>query len=419
MEKYRISSILISLLLVCAMAVNFTGCTANEEQTKNLMTNVKANNTEVSDDISSQNQSYTDFAMRLFKESEESGKNTLISPFSVFCALAMTANGAKADTLEQMESVLGMTAEEMNQYVYGYMKKLPQNEKCKLSLANSIWLNDENNFAVNNNFLQTNADYYGADIYTSPFNEKTCGDINNWVQQNTDEMIPEILDEISADAVMYLVNALAFDAEWDENYEKEQVRKEIFTREDGTEQNAEFMHSSEGTYLKDKNAVGFMKYYSGSKYAFAAMLPDEGTSLSDYVKSLTGESVSSVLAKPQYETVLASVPKFETEYNARMTETLKEMGMTKAFDMNGADFGGIGNSDSGKIYISRVLHKTFISVGEMGTKAGAASAAESKCGSAMEDEIKEIYLNRPFVYMIADCENNIPLFIGTVTDVAQ
>lgn len=383
------------------------------------MANVKARNPEVSDDIRSQHQSYTDFAVRLFKESEESGKNTLISPFSVFCALAMTANGAKEDTLEQMESILGMTAEEMNQYIYSYMKKLPQDEKCKLSLANSIWLNDGNNFTANNDFLQKNADYYGADMYTSLFNEKTCNDINSWVKQNTDKMIPEILDEISADAVMYLVNALAFDAEWDENYEKEQVKKEIFTKEDGTEQRSEFMHSSEGTYLKDKHAVGFMKYYSGCKYAFAAMLPNEGTSLFDYVKSLTGESVSAMLSEAQYETVFASIPKFETEYNAQMSETLKEMGMIKAFDRNGADFSGIGNSDNGKIYISRVLHKTFISVGEMGTKAGAASAVELKCGSAMEDELKEIYLNRPFAYMIIDCENNIPLFIGTVTDVNQ
>lgn len=383
------------------------------------MANVKARNPEVSDDIRSQHQSYTDFAVRLFKESEESGKNTLISPFSVFCALAMMANGAKEDTLEQMESILGMTAEEMNQYIYSYMKKLPQDEKCKLSLANSIWLNDGNNFMANNDFLQKNADYYGADMYTSLFNEKTCNDINSWVKQNTDKMIPEILDEISADAVMYLVNALAFDAEWDENYEKEQVKKEIFTKEDGTEQRSEFMHSSEGTYLKDKNAVGFMKYYSGCKYAFAAMLPNEGTSLFDYVKSLTGESVSAMLSEAQYETVFASIPKFETEYNAQMSETLKEMGMIKAFDRNGADFSGIGNSDNGKIYISRVLHKTFISVGEMGTKAGAASAVELKCGSAMEDELKEIYLNRPFAYMIIDCENNIPLFIGTVTDVNQ
>lgn len=419
MKKYRIGSIIICLLLVCAVAINFTGCTANGGQPVNLTENVEANETEVSDDISFQNQSYTDFAVRLFKESEESDKNILISPFSVFCALAMTANGAKGETLEQMESVLGMTAEEMNRYIYSYMKNLPQEEKCKLSLADSIWLNDENNFSVNNDFLQTNADYFGADVYTSPFNEKTLGRINDWVNENTDKMIPEILDEISPDAVMYLVNALAFDAEWDENYEKDRVREEIFTKEDGTEQSAEFMHSSEGAYLKDKNAVGFMKYYSGYKYAFAAMLPDEGTSLSDYVKSLNGKTISTMLETKQDETVFASIPKFETEYSVQMSETLKKMGMIKAFDMNGADFSGLGNSDRGKIYISRVLHKTFISVGEMGTKAGAASAVELKCGSAMEDEIKEIYLNRPFVYMIIDCENNIPLFIGTVTDIVQ
>ena len=415
--KTRISLVIISLLLVCAMAVNLTGCTM-EVQAKDLMAGITPNQVNALDDLSSQNADVTDFAIRLFKASEERGKNTLISPLSVLCALAMTANGAEEETLAQMEEVLGMTTEELNLYLYSYMQNLPQGEKYKLSLANSIWFTEDERFTVNQDFLQTNADYYGADIYKAPFNDQTCKDINNWVKQNTDEMIPEILDEIPADAIMYLVNALAFEAEWSEIYEKQQVRDGKFTKEDGTKQDVELMYGVEGTYLEDENATGFKKYYKGGKYAFVAMLPNEGVSVSDYVASLNGESLNTLLNNTQHTTVHTAIPKFETEYNVEMSAILKDMGMTKAFDIYNADFEGLGTSTAGNIFINSVLHKTFISVGEKGTKAGAATIVEMNDGAAAEpQEPKEVYLDRPFVYMLIDCETNIPFFIGTVMDV--
>ena len=415
--KTRISLVIISLLLVCAMAVNLTGCTM-EVQAKDLMEGITPNQVNALDDLSSQKADVTDFAIRLFKASEERGKNTLISPLSVLCALAMTANGAEEETLAQMEEVLGMTTEELNLYLYSYMQNLPQGEKYKLSLANSIWFTEDERFTVNQDFLQTNADYYGADIYKAPFNDQTCKDINNWVKQNTDEMIPEILDEIPADAIMYLVNALAFEAEWSEIYEKQQVRDGKFTKEDGTKQDVELMYGVEGTYLEDENATGFKKYYKGGKYAFVAMLPNEDVSVSDYVASLNGESLNTLLNNTQHTTVHTAIPKFETEYNVEMSAILKDMGMTKAFDIYNADFEGLGTSTAGNIFINSVLHKTFISVGEKGTKAGAATIVEMNDGAAAEpQEPKEVYLDRPFVYMLIDCENNIPFFIGTMMDV--
>jgi len=415
--KTRISLVIISLLLVCAMAVNLTGCTM-EVQAKDLMDGITPNQVNALDDLGSQNADVTDFAIRLFKASEESGKNTLISPLSVLCALAMTANGAEEETLAQMEEVLGMTTEELNLYLYSYMQNLPQGEKYKLSLANSIWFTEDERFTVNQDFLQTNANYYGADIYKAPFDKQTLKDINNWVKQNTDEMIPEILDQIPAEAIMYLVNALAFEAEWSEIYEKHQVKDGEFTKEDGTKQDVKFMYGSEGTYLEDEKATGFMKRYKGGKYAFVAMLPNEGVSVSEYIASLDGESLNALLANPQYGTVYTSIPKFETEYTVEMSEILKSMGMTEAFDMYNADFEGLGTSTGGNIYISRVLHKTFISVGEKGTKVGAATIVEMRDGAAAEPtEPKEVYLDRPFVYMLVDCENNIPFFIGTMMDV--
>ena len=415
--KTRISLVIISLLLVCAMAVNLTGCTM-EVQAKDLMDGITPNQVNALDDLGSQNADVTDFAIRLFKASEESGKNTLISPLSVLCALAMTANGAEEETLAQMEEVLGMTTEELNLYLYSYMQNLPQGEKYKLSLANSIWFTDDERFTVNLDFLQTNADYYGADIYKAPFDKQTLKDINNWIEEKTDGMIKDALDDIPSAALMYLINALAFDAEWMTIYEKHQVRDGEFTKEDGTKQDVEFMYGTEGTYLEDEKATGFKKYYKGGKYAFVAMLPNEGVSVSEYVDSLTGESLNVLLTNPQNTTVYTSMPKFETGYSVEMSELLGSMGMTDAFSAESANFKSLGTSSAGNIFINRVLHKTYISVGEKGTRAAAVTIVEPGDGAAMEpEEPKEVYLDRPFVYMLVDCENNIPFFIGTMMDV--
>jgi serpin B len=233
-------------------------------------------------------------------------------------------------------------------------------------------------------------------------------------------MIPEVLDEIPPEAVMYLVNALAFEAEWADIYEKNQVRDGTFTKEDGTKQSAEFMYSDEYSYLEDEKATGFMKYYRGSKYAFVALLPNEGVTVSEYLNSIDGETLSALLSAPKGNSVQAAIPKFETEYSTEVSEMLKSMGMSLAFDEDNADFSGLGSSSAGNIYINRVIHKTFISVAEKGTKAGATTVIEmADKSAAAPDEIKRVYLDRPFVYMLVDCENNIPFFIGTMMDIEK
>ena len=416
MKKQKFLLTLWSVLLVCAMAINLTGCTS-QVQAKNLVENMTPKDVEPTTDLSSQNDAVTDFALRLFQNTNTTTENTLISPLSVLCALSMTANGANAKTLEEMEQVLGMTPEDLNQYLYTYVRNLPQGENYKLSLANSIWFTDDERFTVREDFLQTLTDYYRADVYAAPFDNQTCKDINNWVEENTDGMIPEILDQIPPNAVMYLINALAFDARWSETYKKYQVREGDFTKEDGTIQKADFMYSTEHSYLEDDRATGFVKYYKGGKYAFVALLPKDGIDLSQYISSLTGDALHDLLNEPAYTTVYTSIPKFESEYSVEMSEILKAMGMTSAFDPATADFTDLGSSTAGNIYINRVLHKTYISVEEEGTKAAAVTAVEPGDGAAIEqEEPKEVYLDRPFVYMLIDCENNIPFFMGTMTD---
>lgn len=404
--------------VIIAVSLLFCGCN-DVIGSPNLMTDVSAGEVSETPLSAPESASLTDFALRLFKAGNEDGENTLISPLSVLAALSMTANGAKGVTLAEMEAVLGMPVNRLNGYMHSYMNSLPSGEKYKLSLANSIWFTDDSRFTVNEDFLQTNADYFGADIYRSPFDNSTLKDINLWVDQKTDGMIPEILDEIPEAAVMYLINALAFEAEWMEIYTKDSVSTNTFTTADGTSQQVEFMYSTESGYFEDENATGFIKYYKDRKYAFVALLPNEGITVTEYVNSLDGESLASMLADPINSKVKVSIPKFETEYDTEMSEILFEMGMKKAFNGFEADFSALGTSTAGNIFISRVLHKTFISVGEKGTKAGATTAVEMQDECAPEfEETKKVYLDRPFVYMLIDCENSIPFFIGTLNEIS-
>ena len=406
------------LTLVLAMAA-FAAC--NTPQSDDLMQDVKANpdtaqNVELFDVSDA---AVADFAVRLFKESMVDGENTLISPLSVLVGLAMTANGADNQTLLQMEAVLGMPIEQLNSWISTYMKNLPAEETYKLSLANSIWLKDTNSFTVNEDFLQINADYYSAGIYKAPFDDSTLKEINQWVEDNTDGMIKDILDDIPGAAIMYLINALAFDAEWQKIYNENQIRDGQFTTEDGTKREVELMYSSENKYLEDDKATGFIKYYKDCKYAFAALLPNEGVTVSEYIASLNGEHLNEMLANAEQSVVSAAIPKFETEYKVEMKNVLINMGMSDAFSDTLADFSKMGGSTEGNICISRVIHQTYINVDGKGTKAGAATVVEMKAESVMVEmqPPKEVFLDRPFVYMLIDCETNLPFFIGTMMDV--
>ena len=409
---------LIALMLVLAFSLGLTAC--SQGSSEDLMKDVPAKAVDVLPDMDAGAAAAADFGVRLFQTSMEEGENTLISPLSVLYALAMTANGADGETLAQMEQVLGMDVDNLNSYMLAYLDLLPESKDYKMSLANSIWFKDDPDFIVEQSFLQTNADYYGAGAYKAAFDEGTRNDINNWVKEHTDGMIPEIIDEIPDEAIMYLVNALAFDAKWEDEYEEHQIREGRFTMEDGTRQDVDMMHSEEHTYLEDDVATGFIKYYKDRRFAFVAMLPNEGVTVSQYVDSLTGEHLRELLNNPQDVTVFASIPKFETEYSIEMSEVLQEMGMTDAFDWRVADFSRLGtyNVDGMNIFINRVIHKTFISVSEQGTRAGAATVVELAPGSAApEIEYKEVILDRPFVYMLIDCETNLPFFIGTMMNV--
>ncbi|HOJ47246.1 MAG TPA: serpin family protein [Bacillota bacterium] len=401
---------LISLLLFAAGLMNLTSCSL-EVQASDLMKDIPANDVKgkQSDDRFIANSA--SFSIELFKKSVEKGKNTLISPVSVLLALAMTANGADNGTLNQMQTVLGkdIPIDELNEYLYYYVKKLPNGDKAKLNIANSIWF--RNDLTVEKDFLQKNADYYKAAAFKSAFDDRTVNEINDWVKKNTDGLIDKILEQIPGDAVMYLINTLLFDAEWETMYSDDKVSKGDFTAYDGSKQKAMFMNSDEHAYLDDGNAVGFIKPYAYG-YSFVALLPNEDVSIDDYIASMTGEGFMNLIKNKEFCAVNAYLPKFSVEYEINMNETLKAMGMPDAFAPDKADFTKI--SKSGGLYIGEVRHKTYIEINERGTRAGAATIVDLRLTAAPEKP-KVVRLDRPFIYAIIDDATNLPLFIGTVT----
>jgi serpin B len=366
--------------------------------------------------------SMADFSIDLFKQTSfnpetGSGKdNSLISPISLMIALTMTANGADQNTLSQMEKLLGkdIPLSDLNRYLYTYIKGLPSEEKSKLHIANSIWFKDEESLKIKNEFLQSNADHFGAEVYKSSFDKNTLNAVNQWVNDNTNGMIDKILDEINRNAVIYLINAVAFDAQWSHIYEEHNVIKGDFTNINNEKQSVDFMHSDESIYLADSKATGFAKPYANDKYSFVALLPNKDVPIESYVASLSGTGFVSMLKNAQNTNVRASLPKFSYDYEITLNDTLKTLGIPDAFSPSAANFQKMASSSDGNLYISDVLHKTFITVDERGTEAGAVTKVGIAKTSMPLNE-KQVLLDRPFVYAIVDNATHLPIFIGTVT----
>lgn len=412
----------VAILLSISMLLGLTGCRKDTPGIgKDLMEGIPERVVCVNADMEAGAAASADFGVRLFQTVLADGENTLISPQSVLLALSMTANGANGATREEMEQVLGMDPVAANTFLLAWQDSLPESKTGNLTLANGIWFRDANHFTPDRDFLECNANYYQADIYKAAFDEETRKAMNDWVSDRTGGRIPEILDKISPESILYLVNALAFDGVWEEIYREDQVRGGTFTREDGFAETVEMMRSTETEYLEDSLATGFVKYYEGREYAFVALLPKEGVSVSDYVLSLNGQNLRELLARRESVEVCAAMPKFEVTGKAELKEALMELGMQTAFDDAAADFSRMGTlrGEGLNLYISRVLHDTYLAVDERGTKAGAATAVEVKNEGAaiVNTDMKYVTLDRPFVFLLADTQNWIPFFLGTVMTV--
>ena len=365
-----------------------------------------------------------------FAPTKTGEENLLISPMSVSAALAMTANGADGKTRAEMEKVLGngLTLDQINEYMAYYLSKLPDNEKEKVYIADSIWFKDKPSFKVYEDFLEQNKKYYGAELYKAPFDNTTVTDINDWVNRNTNGMIPSVLkngdleptDE--KEMLMMLLNTLYFEADWQQPYTH--ANNDTFTDINGEKRMIKSLCSKENEYFDLGDADAFKKPYAGGNYSFVGILPRDND-IVEYINNLDAEKLFNGLkecADPESVDLFTMIPKFEYEYEKTLNDILKDMGMSSAFGRT-ADFSKINDlsaEGAQSLWIDKVLHKTKIELNEKGTKAAAVTSVGLYGGGAMPDPKKEvfIYLDRPFVYMIVD-KNNVPLFIGAATQLGE
>lgn len=352
-------------------------------------------------------QQYNDFAFESFKQMIQEDKNTLYSPLSLSYALAMCASGANQNTLTQIEKVFGLTKQDLDAYLSLYKSN------HFLKIANSIWLKDEKELHVKEEFLSTCSSYYQAEIFKAFLNHQTVGHINDWVKDKTDEMIPEIIQQIDSQTKLLLINALSFNGDWKHPYQAEYTRNDDFFSIDGKIKNVSFMHNEESSYIETEKALGIIKKYKDSDYAFIALLPQ--IDIHDYIKQLNGKEISELFSHIQNEKAIVSLPKFQIESQIDLNNILMNMGMSDAFDMNKADFSKMATSKE-NIYIGNILQKAFFKIDEKGTEAATVTDVEIKEGAVMIQP-KEINFNRPFVFMIVDQSNQSPLFIGTMMDI--
>lgn len=422
MKRTRCISI-ISLLLICALITNLSAYSHSLKAT-NLMHTVKRSACTGKEPDSTFISSQEHFSAELFKAcfKADKNKNILISPLSVALALAMTANGANGETKKELESVLagGLPIESLNEYLLGYTASLGSEKKCRLEFANSIWVRDEDYLSVKHEFLQRNADYYNAEMYKADFDKQTLSDINGWVKKSTNGLIDKIIDEIDPGCVIYLINALAFEAEWQHSYKNYAVSEQVFTAYDGTTRTVDMMSSTENKYLETEKSRGFVKDYKNGYYSFAAFLPNEGVGLEECIDNIADEGICTILKNTQEAAVDVHIPTFSCDYDITMNDVLISLGIASAFDSSAADLSGIGKSAYGNLYIGRVLHKTHITVDQLGTKAAAVTAIGTANGCVMEErELDPVYLDRPFIYVIIDNSTKLPIFMGTVADICE
>ena len=416
------SSILSLSLCVSLIAgsgcFNFTEKKVHADELSKAYIREATTQTAVTEDFKS---SFSNFSLNMFRETvKDSTGNKLLSPLSAALCLALVNNGASGETRAQLEGLLGMETEALNQAMYAYTSTLYTSDDCKLSLANSIWMK-ENALQVNPEFLQTNADWFDAQAYAAPFNGSTVQDINNWCHNQTSGKISKILNDIPSDAVMYLINAVDFDAKWETKYERKDISNSVFHNYNGTDSDVTMLYSQEGRYFLDDNSVGFTKNYMGGKYSFMALLPDEGVDIYEYIDSLNNEkwaglweSADSSREDYAYREVHARIPEFSYEVELSLNETLQALGVTDMFDPMQADFSRIDSTQP--LWCDTVKQKAMIELDRNGTKAAAITWAGFKCMSAGPMDPLYITLDRPFVYAIIDNAHKLPIFIGTVTN---
>jgi len=363
-------------------------------------------------------ESNNQFGFQFFEtvlSTEKADENLMVSPLSVSQALSMALNGAAGKTFDQMQSVLGFGDTPLPDINSGNLNLanslVNHDSKVKMQIANSVWY--RNDFTPKPNFISNNKTYYNAEVnsYNPSDPEGAKKQMNNWVEEKTNGKIEEIIDQVTPDNVLFLINAVYFKGIWKTQFKKSATENLPFTLDNGSEKDVETMTGKVMLkyYNEEKYSAVKLPYGSG-KFNMIIFLPEEGFTTNDIVSEIKDTNFE-MLAKSVETEREIWLPKFEFSYKNELNNELITMGMADAFKSGAANFANI--SDIG-LYISKVNHKTYIKTDEEGSEAAAATSVEMNFTSIGPSET--IKINRSFLFAIVEDDTNSILFIGKVYD---
>ncbi|MGM0650928.1 MAG: serpin family protein [Bacteroidota bacterium] len=358
--------------------------------------------------------------LRTVHETYDKNKNLMISPLSVHLALAMTANGAKENTLDEMLEVMDFENYDMeafNAYFKYIMDELTDlDPEVEMDIANSIWY--RNNFDVLPSFLDVNQQYYDAEIAALDFSSPgAVSTINDWVADATHQKIDKIIDEIPQDAVMYLINAIYFYGTWQYEFDKSQTEdKDFYLSDDETIEVPMMQMEADLKYFSaDGTSIVEIPYGRGN-FVMDVILPAQDQAPENVLSTLTAATWSEWTSSLYERPMILSMPKFKFEWGQKdLKGVLASLGMHDLFDEHAADLSGI--NDQMQLYVSSVLHKTYIDVNEEGTEAAAVTAVAVNTTSAGDDpQPFYVNVNHPFIFLIRESSTESILFSGVINN---
>jgi len=418
-----IITLLVSFLVLSGCSVNLNNGEENSEAV-DLMSQIGSSSwPEAPDSIDTGfKKSVLDFSWELFQLSSANKDNIMISPASVYLALGMAYNGADSETRQAMTDVLkitGISPEDFNKSCRDYISILnTMGEKTELSIANAIWYREGYNPAED--FLRKNADYFAASVKALDFNTPDAvKTINGWVKKETHDTIDKIIDKINSDVVMYLMNAVYFKSDWQQQFSASDTKDGIFWNDKGKVTALYMNRTGNMDYIDTDGIEGVLLPYDDGRFSFFALLPEEGENIRTFIKKMDGEKIFEYMDSVRNGRISLSLPKFETRYEDSLKDELTHMGMGVAFEPYKADFSLMNANRQKDLFISEVKHKTYCRVDEQGTEASAVTSIEISITSMPAEPQIKIVFNRPFVYGIVDTVTLSPLFLGVMDNPAD
>lgn len=364
----------------------------------------------------------TRLSFKLFREllKKQPNENIFISPASVTIALDMVYNGANGKTQQAIAQTLelqGMSLQEINQANAALKVTLSNPDpEVQISIANSLWAGEAEPFKPE--FIEKIQHFYSAEAKNLNFGAPGASNIiNDWVKENTNGKIDNMVDEIGSGTVFVLLNAIYFKGTWKYEFPPEATKQQPFTLLNGTQKPHPMMFRQVNNlqYYQNEMFQAISLPYGEGRLSMYIFLPFKEVSLKTFYESLNAENWQKWLN--QFDSpdksgdhtgeILIGLPRFKLEYSIELNDALKALGMEIAFQ-EGADFSAMTPS---RLRIDLVKHKTFVEVNEEGTEAAAVTGVGMTRGIP-----DEMIVNRPFFLVIRDNQTGTILFMGSIVE---